>query len=150
MKKREESCRNIDTKLQDCSSDCEPCGMRRPGNQTRGAATKSEPGSTSWAYHLLCDHDNSLEREAAVAVVEEVFQRRPEQVDDEDIVEAFLAEVIYIRDASCMHMSVSMAACEEGRDGQLTAADQDLVGAVLVSQLRGIALPGFLQDSDSR
>jgi hypothetical protein len=32
-------------------------------------------------------------------VVEEVFQTRPEEVDDEDVVQALLAEIVYIRDA---------------------------------------------------
>jgi hypothetical protein len=34
-------------------------------------------------------------------MVEEVFQARSEQVDDQDVVEAFLAEVIDVRNTSC-------------------------------------------------
>jgi hypothetical protein len=35
-------------------------------------------------------------------VIEEVFQTGPEEVDDEDVVEALLAEVVYIRNAGYM------------------------------------------------
>lgn len=49
--------------------------------------------------HLLGDHDDRLDGEAAVAVVEQVFQRRSEQVDDEDVVQTLLAEVVDIGDA---------------------------------------------------
>lgn len=52
------------------------------------------------AYHLLRDHDHRLDGEAAVAVVEEILQTRSEQVDDEDVVEALLAKVVDIGDAS--------------------------------------------------
>jgi hypothetical protein len=51
--------------------------------------------------HLLGDHDDGLDAEAAVAQVEEVFQAGAEQVDDEDVVQAFLAKVVDIRDAIC-------------------------------------------------
>jgi len=36
--------------------------------------------------HLFSDHDDGLDGEAAVAVVEEVFQGRTEEVNDEDVV----------------------------------------------------------------
>jgi hypothetical protein len=52
--------------------------------------------------HLLGDHDDSLDGEAASAVVEEILERRSEQVNDKNVVEAFLAKVIDIGDASCM------------------------------------------------
>ena len=47
--------------------------------------------------HLLRYHDYSLCRESSVAVVEKVFEGRAEEVNDEDIVKAFLTEVIDIR-----------------------------------------------------
>ena len=53
--------------------------------------------------HLLGDHDDSLGREATVAVVEQVFKGRPQQVNDEDVVQAFLTEVVNIGNASCRH-----------------------------------------------
>lgn len=37
-------------------------------------------------YHLLCNHDNGLRGESSVAMVEQVFKRRTEEIDDEDIV----------------------------------------------------------------
>ena len=54
------------------------------------------------AYHLLCHHDNGLDGEASVAVVEEVLQGWSEQVDNQDVVEALLAEVVDIWNASCV------------------------------------------------
>jgi len=50
--------------------------------------------------HLLGDHDYGLDGEAASAVVEEILERGSEQVNDKDVVEAFLAKVIDIGDAS--------------------------------------------------
>ena len=49
-------------------------------------------------YHLLRYHDDSLDRELPVAVIKQVFQAGSEQVDDQDVVEPFLAEVIDVRD----------------------------------------------------
>lgn len=48
-------------------------------------------------YHLFRDHDHRLGREFSVAVVEQIFQGGSEEVNDENIVKAFLAEVIDIR-----------------------------------------------------
>jgi hypothetical protein len=39
-------------------------------------------------------------------VVEKVFERRAEEVDDEDVVKAFLTEVIDIRYASYQNISM--------------------------------------------
>jgi hypothetical protein len=50
------------------------------------------------AYHLLGYHYDRLDGEFPVAVVEQVLQAG---VDDQDVVEAFLAEVIDIRDPGC-------------------------------------------------
>ena len=52
-------------------------------------------------HHLLGDHDNGLDGELPVAVVEQVLQAGSEQVDDQDVVQAFLAEVVDIRDPGC-------------------------------------------------
>lgn len=52
-------------------------------------------------YHLLGYHDDRLDGELSVAVVEQVLQTGAEQVDDQDVVQSFLAEVINIRDPGC-------------------------------------------------
>lgn len=57
--------------------------------------------------HLLRDHDDGLDGEAASAVVEEILKRGSEQVNDKNVVEAFLAKVIDIGDASCRVLLVS-------------------------------------------
>lgn len=49
-------------------------------------------------YHLLGYHDDGLDGKLPVAVVEQVLQAGAEQVDDQDVMETFLAEVINIRD----------------------------------------------------
>jgi hypothetical protein len=55
--------------------------------------------------HLLGDHDNSLGREATVAVIEQVFEGRTQQVNDEDIVKSLLTEVVDVGNTSCGHGS---------------------------------------------
>jgi hypothetical protein len=45
-------------------------------------------------YHLLGYHDDGLDGKLPVAVVEQVLQAGAEQVDDQDVMETFLAEVI--------------------------------------------------------
>lgn len=50
-------------------------------------------------YHLLRDHANSLETKPPIAVVEQVFERWPQEVNHEDVVKAFLAKVVNIWDA---------------------------------------------------
>ena len=52
------------------------------------------------ANHLLRYHHNSLRRESSIAVIKQIFERGSEEVDDEDVVQAFLAKVIDIRDTS--------------------------------------------------
>lgn len=47
--------------------------------------------------HLLGHHYNRLDCESATAVVKEVFERRAEKINDEDVVQALLAKVINIR-----------------------------------------------------
>jgi hypothetical protein len=49
--------------------------------------------------HLLGDHDNSLDCESASAVVEKIFQRRAEQVDDQDVMQTLLSKVVDIGNA---------------------------------------------------
>ena len=49
-------------------------------------------------YHLLCYHDNCLDRKLPVAMIEQVLETGTEQVDHQDVVQAFLAKVINIRD----------------------------------------------------
>ena len=34
-------------------------------------------------------------------MIEQIFEGGPEQINDENVVETFLAKVIYIRDTSC-------------------------------------------------
>jgi hypothetical protein len=52
------------------------------------------------AYHLLRYHNNGLDGELPVAVVEQILQAGSKEVNDQDVVQAFLAEVIDIRDPS--------------------------------------------------
>ncbi len=55
----------------------------------------------TWATnHLFGYHDDCLDGEPAVAVIEEILERGSKQVDNENVVQPFLAEVVYIRDAS--------------------------------------------------
>lgn len=92
-------------------------------------------------YHLLCYHHNSLRRESSVAVVKEIFQRWSEEIDDQDVVKAFLAEIIDIRDPSCFE---SVSRPPKNICYTLTAANKNFVCPVLVSQLWGVTLSRFL------
>lgn len=51
------------------------------------------------AYHLLGHHDNGLDGEPPVAVVKKIFQRRTQQIYDQDVVKTFLTKVVDIRDS---------------------------------------------------
>ena len=57
-------------------------------------------------YHLLCSHADSLDGELAPTHVEQVLQARPQKIDDEDVVQALLPKVVYLRDTGCMTMMV--------------------------------------------
>ena len=60
---------------------------------------------TKWmhieSYHLFRNHDNCLDRESSVAVIKKIFQAWSEEVNDQDVVESFLAKVIDIWYAGC-------------------------------------------------
>lgn len=58
-------------------------------------------GERKGANHLLSSHDDSLDAEFTTAHVEEVLERRSEQVDDEDVVKAFVSKVVDLGDAGC-------------------------------------------------
>jgi hypothetical protein len=50
---------------------------------------------------LLRRHANSLDGELAAAEVEEVFQVRTQEVNDENIVETLLSKMVDLRNADC-------------------------------------------------
>ena len=57
-------------------------------------------GGMGKAYHLLGHHDYGFGRESSVAMIEQVFQRGSQEVNDEDIVKTLLTKIIDIRDSS--------------------------------------------------
>jgi S-adenosylmethionine/arginine decarboxylase-like enzyme len=57
-------------------------------------------------------------------VVKEIFERRAQEINDQDVMKALLTEVVDIWNAR--------------------AADKDFVSSVLISKLGGIALARFL------
>lgn len=61
------------------------------------------------ANHLFCYHDHRLNGEPPIAMVEEVFKRGSQEVNDEDVVETFLAEVVDVWNASYHQMSVQVS-----------------------------------------
>ena len=62
---------------------------------------------------MLSDHDDRLDGESPSTVIEEIFQGRAEQIDDEDVVETLLPEVINIRNAGWERPRVSDESAEE-------------------------------------
>ncbi|KAJ8577597.1 hypothetical protein ON010_g1609 [Phytophthora cinnamomi] len=79
------------------------------------------------AQQLVGDHQHGLELEAAAAVVEQVLERRAEQVDDHHVL---------------------VAAPQPTARSKLTSAVEDLVDLGLVEQLRVLALDGLELDAD--
>jgi hypothetical protein len=73
--------------------------------------------------HLFCGHTNGLDAELAAAEIEEVFQVRTQEVDDENVVEALLSKMVDLRNT-------------EG-------AVQGSVRSILIPQLRSFRLPRF-------
>jgi hypothetical protein len=74
--------------------------------------------SSLQSYHLLCYHDDCLDRELPVAVVEQILQAGAEEVNDQDVVKAFLAKVINIRDPG-YDRSVDVRSCAKLYAGML-------------------------------
>lgn len=101
-------------------------------------------GST---YHLLGYHDHRLDGKPPVAVVKEVLEGGPEEVDDQNVVQALLTEVIDIRNTSC---STLLCRSLQKESEILTAANKDFVCSIFVSQLWSIALSRFLMDDTSK
>jgi len=52
--------------------------------------------SLKLTHHLFGYHYNSLKGEPPVAMIEEIFKRRTKQINNQDVVQAFLAEVVDI------------------------------------------------------
>jgi hypothetical protein len=67
--------------------------------------------------HLLCYHDDGLDGELPVAVVEKVLQAGAKQVNDQDVVEALLSEVVHVWDAGCSRVSFRWAVQGSHGDG---------------------------------
>jgi len=59
--------------------------------------SKRRLGWISMTYHLFGNHHNGLDRELSMTMIEEVFKAWAEQVNDQDVVKAFLTKVINIR-----------------------------------------------------
>lgn len=70
-------------------------------------------------YHLLGGHHDCLDAEAASTQVEQVLERGAQQVNDQDVVQAFLPEVVHL--------------------GYTNAPAENLVRPVLITQLRCVA-----------
>ena len=98
---------------------------------------------TPVAYHLLGHHDNCLDGEASVAMIKEILKGWSEQVDNQDVVETFLAKVVDIWNARCEIISKMLLSICAVR--LLTASDEDLVGTVLVAQLWCVRLAWLLK-----
>jgi hypothetical protein len=50
--------------------------------------------------HLLGNHDNGLYGKPTAAVVKEIFERRAQEINDQDVMKALLTEVVDIWNAS--------------------------------------------------
>lgn len=52
-------------------------------------------------HHLPSRHTHRLDRELSATHIEQILQTRAEEIDDEDVVEAFLPEMIDLWDPRC-------------------------------------------------
>lgn len=93
-------------------------------------------------YHLAGGHADGLDREFAATHVEEVLETGPQEINDEDVVQAFLSKVVYLWDAG-WGWKVRL---KNGTDKEmgLTAAGEDAVGATFVTELGSLCLARFL------
>lgn len=57
-------------------------------------------------HHLPRSHAYRLDRELAPTHVEQVLEAGPQQVNNQDIVQALLTEMVYLRNAHCARGSV--------------------------------------------
>ena len=73
-------------------------GRQDASDCQRGAARGGREGGT---HHLPRGHAHRLDRELAAAHVEEVLEAGSEEIDDEDVVQAFLTELIYLQNTGC-------------------------------------------------
>jgi hypothetical protein len=83
---------------------------------------------SSRAYQLICQQEDSLETELAVAEVEEIFQRRPEKIKNHGIVVAF--------------------GSKPSNKGHPNTTSKSLVDLGFVLELGMLGLDGFKLDSD--
>ena len=55
---------------------------------------------------MLGNHNDGLDAEPSIAMVEEVLEGGSKQIDDEDVVQTFLSKVVHIGNAGCHHVSL--------------------------------------------
>ena len=60
---------------------------------------------------MLGDHDDSLDGEPAVAVVEKILKTRTKQVNHKDVVQSFLTKVVDVGDASYQKLVIQFLSC---------------------------------------
>jgi hypothetical protein len=101
------------------------------GPERAGTVSLVRVGKWVCAYHLLRYHYHRLDCESSIAVIEQVLQGGPQEVDHQDVVETLLAEVIDIRDSS--YRSISEQVLPQGTYDILTAANEYFVCSILVS-----------------
>lgn len=51
--------------------------------------------------HLLRDHDDSLNREPTITMIEQILETGAQQVNHQDVVQPFLAKVVNVRNSGC-------------------------------------------------
>ncbi len=86
----------------------------------------------SATHHLPRRHANGLHRELPSTHIEQVLQARAQEIDDEDVVQALLSKVVYLRDSGCMTQCAEYAARDdqsgEGGGGEEKGTDDSRQG----------------------
>lgn len=80
------------------------------------------------AHHLPGSHADGLDAELPIAHVEKIFETRPQKVDDEDIVQAFLTKMVDLRDADCVMAKQMMGQPNAERNKRAHCTDDNQRG----------------------
>lgn len=120
-----------------------------PTEHTGAKAAKKKKNEKT--NHLFRSHANCFDGELAAAEVEEVFQVRAQEVNNENIVETLLTKMVDLRNADCVasgeNICINTAlAWERARTaGSHTGAVQSSVRSIFIPKLRGFGFPRFLR-----
>lgn len=102
-------------------------------------------------HHLLGKHTRRLNAEFATAHIKQILKTGSKKVYDQNIVQPFLTEMVYLRYASYSGRETVFRKEENGEDGQgrRTTSSKNSVRSAFISQLRSFWFARFLKPIES-